>query len=103
MSSLEQCIRLRLEEPELVVRNECDEPIVLEEVEVKYYTTGLSYMPRRVVETKRVRRLITERIRLGLTVERGGEASIYFGSTDTIVEVYAEVRTASGTLKVKLL
>ncbi len=100
-----ECLNLSRTGTELIIENECDHSLRLEAVEVKYYVTGaLAYKAKREEEAlKRARRIITERITVGKELKPNTRISLYFGITENIEEVVAEVTLPSGRkLRVKL-
>ncbi len=95
------CLKLELTGSELVFVNECDREVALLEVEVKYHVTGLPVVAP-AGRPARVRRLVTERLKPGVSIPPRGSFTLYFGAVSNVVEVHAVVETGSGPRRVKL-
>ena len=93
MADFEKCISVSFEEPYIIVANNCEDEIVLDSVEVRYYIQ-VRVPTRRdeVLEERAVRKEITERIKDGERIPSGGNVKVYFGSVSNITSVTAVVK-----------
>ncbi len=93
MEELGRCIRVRLEEPYIVIVNNCDDELAVDSVEVSYHIR-VRVPSRRdeVLEEREVRKEVMERIKVGGKVEPGGSLRVYFGSVSGITSVNVVVK-----------
>ena len=94
------CVRYRIEEPYIVVVNDCKEPVEVEAVEVHYHIT-VSRAPELEHASLHGRREIRERISVEKKLSPGGILDIYFGPVGNITEVYVVVRRDGREYRVK--
>ncbi len=97
------CLTLRLEDGHIVFENKCETDIHIELVEVKYYVVGLPFTRAvRESEERRIRRLITEHIRVNITLKPRQEHRLFFGAVENIVEVYAIITIENRRIRIRL-
>ncbi|WP_153801407.1 hypothetical protein [Hyperthermus butylicus] len=93
----------RLEAQSIVVENKCDERIVLEAIEVKYYVVVNVRGGRDgVIEERPARREITERIGVDSVLDPGSRFEVYFGTVENIEELNVIVRVGDKLYRVPL-
>ncbi len=91
-SKLEDCLYAIITGHDIEIVNECESPVRLHGIEVKYYVTGLRFEPDGVVrDVKRIRRVVTEKIRVSEEIKPRQRWKHYFGVVDLIIELTVEV------------
>jgi hypothetical protein len=98
-----KCLSISFEEPYIIITNKCNEDIVLDSVEVKYYIqVRIPSRRDETLEERGVRKEITERIKVGETIHPQGSVRVYFGNIRNVTHITAIVKRDDKLYRVTL-
>jgi len=85
--NLAECISVRLEEPNIVLVNNCHQKVYVEYIGVEYYVTSFPAEPEIKERHRAVKRKIEEKIKIREWIEENKPIKLYFGTVSGIEQV----------------